>query len=101
MIPALQKSTLVDLHPLKARAEVAASSCCAYFTNFLSKGVVQLSEWPPRATCSRSNSCFLTSSSVAASGVQTYKIKAFVVNLDVTSAIEALRKYCYITGAMF
>lgn len=100
MIPVLQRSTPLDLHPLKPRAEVASSSCSAYFINFLSKGVARFSEWPPRATRSRSTSCFLTSSSVAASGVQIYKIKAFVVNLDVTSAIEALRRYCQPNGAM-
>lgn len=70
MIPSLQRSSFLDLCPLKICAEVASSSRCAYSITFLLKGVVKLSEWPSRAKRSRSNSCFLTSSSVAASGAQ-------------------------------
>lgn len=82
MIPSLQRSSLLDIYPLKIYAEVASSVWCAYSTNFLSKGVAELADKPSKAECSRSHSCFLTSSSVAASGAQIYKIKIFVVILD-------------------
>lgn len=55
---------------------------------------MKLSEWSSRVKRSRSNSCFLISASIAASGAQIYKTKVFEVNLDMTSTTEALRRYC-------
>lgn len=94
MIPSLQRSSLFDLCPLKICAEVASSSWWSYSVTFLLKGLVKLSEWSSRVKRSRSNSCFLISASIAASGAQIYKTKVFEVNLDMTSTTEALRRYC-------
>lgn len=56
---------------LQHMCSIASASWCAYSVLFLSKGFTEIPEWPPRVRRSCSSSCFLTISSVAASGPQT------------------------------